>query len=34
MGDALGGGADDAEGKSTADSEGEAGEGGDVTPGE
>jgi len=34
MGDALGGGTDDAEGKIPADSEGKAGEGGDVTPGE
>ena len=34
MGDALGGGADDAEGKSTAHPEGEAGEGGDFPPGQ
>ena len=34
MGDALGGGADDPEGKSAADPEGEAGEGGNIAPGQ
>lgn len=34
MGDALGGGTDDSEGESPADSEGEAGEGGDLAPGQ